>query len=71
MEPVVVDDQPGDRAVDDADAPGGQELELVGVSSDGVREQGDVGGPLPQQQRVLERPRALPPRTPSGWSRTS
>ena len=70
LELVVVDDESRDCAVDDADAPGGQAFALLGVDGVGVGEQGDVGRPLPHQQRVLDRLRRAP-RTPSGWSRTS
>jgi hypothetical protein len=51
---VVVDDEPGDGALDDADATGGQLLALLGAEGVGVGEQGDVGRPLPHQQRVLD-----------------
>src|SRR4029453_12172114 len=52
---VVVDDEPGDGALDDADATGGQLLALFGAGGRGVGEQDDVGRPLPHQQRVLDR----------------
>ena len=70
LQPVVLDDEPRHRALDDADAAGCQELALVRRELGRVREEDDVGGPLPDQQRVLDR-LGVPPRTPSGWSRTS
>src|SRR6266545_7882604 len=54
LELVVVDDESRDCAVDDADATGGQVVALLGGEGVGVGEQGDVGRPLPYQQRVLD-----------------
>ena len=70
LQPVVVDDQPRDCALDDVDATGGQALALLRAEGVAVWEQGDVGRPLPNQQRVLDR-LGRAPSTPSGWSRTS
>jgi hypothetical protein len=67
---VVVDNEPGDGPLDDADATGGQVLALLGVDGVGVGEQDDVGRPLPHQQRVLDRLGGAP-KHPTGWSRTS
>jgi hypothetical protein len=50
---IVVDDESRDCALDDADTTGGQVLALLGGKGVGVREQRDVGRPLPNQQRVL------------------
>jgi hypothetical protein len=60
LELVVVDDEPRDCAVDDADATGDQVLALLGADGVGVWEQGDVGRPLPHQQRVLDSLRRTP-----------
>ena len=57
---VVVDDEPGDGALDDADATGGQLLALLGAEGIAVWEQGDVGRPLPHQQGVLDGLRRAP-----------
>jgi hypothetical protein len=57
---VVADHQPRDRAFDDADATGGQVLALRWREGVRVWEQGDVGRPLPYQQRVLDSLRPTP-----------
>ncbi len=54
MQPVVIDDQAGDGAVDDADGPGDELLALVGGERAGVGEEHDVAGPLPDDERVLD-----------------
>ena len=54
MQPVVLDDQAADRAVDDADGPGHELLALVRGGRAGVAEEHDVAGPLPDQERVLD-----------------
>jgi hypothetical protein len=60
LEPVVGDHEPGDRAVGDLDAPGGQLLAVRRAGGVGVREQDDVGRPLAHQLRVLDRLRRTP-----------
>ena len=56
---AVVDHLKGvHRAGEDPNAPGGQLLGLlVGQGRCGVGEQHEVGGPLPEQQRLVDRPR--------------
>ena len=51
---VIVHDQPGDRALDDADAAGDELLPVVCGERVGVREEDDVGRPLAHQQGMLD-----------------
>jgi hypothetical protein len=60
LELVVSDDEPGDGALDDADATGGQQLALGRADGVGVGEHDDVGRPLPDQQGVLDGLRRTP-----------
>src|SRR5664279_666255 len=53
-EVVIVHDQPGDRALDDADAAGDELLPVVCGERVGVREEDDVGRPLAHQQGMLD-----------------
>ena len=52
-EPVVLDDEPRDRPLDDPDGPGEQLLALERGEGAGVVEVDDVAGPLPDDQGVL------------------
>jgi hypothetical protein len=70
VQSIVVDHQPRHGALDDTDATCAQVLALLRADGVGVGEQGDVGRPLPYQQRVLDSLRRAPS-TPSGWLRTS
>ena len=57
LQPVVLDDEAGDRAVDDADGAGDELLAFVVGDAAGVGEEHDVGRPLTDQERVLDRVR--------------
>jgi hypothetical protein len=53
-QPVVLDDQPGHRAVDDAHGAGGKPLALVAGQRAGTGEEDDVVRPLADQLRVRD-----------------
>ena len=69
-EAVVLDDEAGRPAFDDADGAGDQLGSLRGGEGVGWREVDHVVGPLADDLR-MRTASAFPPSTPSGWSRTS